>query len=185
MNARVGLLLIVLPGLITAQVVVEYAVGTSRAATTAVPAQKASPPTVGFVSNLPHTLRNPINSKPATPRVTAPSKPAARRAIAPPSRPQKPVKSQMLTIKLRPVAGAVQPQADPAWEDPSAIREAMEYGEILHRFGPPSLKLTTGPGEETLSYARKDLVVNAMLRNGKVANVQKTGGADRAVAEVP
>jgi hypothetical protein len=47
------------------------------------------------------------------------------------------------------------------------------------------LKLTTGPGEETLSYARKNLVVNAMLRDGKVATVQKTGGADQAAAKVP
>jgi hypothetical protein len=70
-------------------------------------------------------------------------------------------------------------------EDPSGIREAMEYDEILHRFGPPSLKLTTAPGEETLSYARKDLVVNVMLRNGKATTVQKTGGADQAVAKVP
>jgi hypothetical protein len=67
----------------------------------------------------------------------------------------------------------------------SGIQEAMEYGEILHRLGPPSLKLTTGPGEETLSYARKDLVVSAMLQNGKVATVQKTGGADQVVSKAP
>jgi len=68
----------------------------------------------------------------------------------------------------------MEPKPDPSLEDPSGIREAMEYSEILHRFGPPSLKLTSGPGEETLSYARKDLIVNAMLRNGKVATVQKS-----------
>lgn len=79
----------------------------------------------------------------------------------------------------------MEPKPDPPLEDPSGIREAMEYSEILHRFGPPSLKLTTGPDEETLSYSRKDLVVNAMLRNGKVASVRKTGGADQVVAKVP
>jgi hypothetical protein len=69
-------------------------------------------------------------------------------------------------------------------EDPSGIQEAMEYGEILHRFGLPSLKLTTGPGEETLSYARNGLVVSAMLRNGKVATVQRTGGTAQVAARV-
>jgi hypothetical protein len=68
-------------------------------------------------------------------------------------------------------------------EDPSGIKEAMEYGEIVHRFGPPSLKLTTGEGEETLTYARNNLVVNAMLRNGKVTTVQKTGEAAQAVSK--
>ena len=38
--------------------------------------------------------------------------------------------------------------------------------EVDHRFG-----------EETLNYMRKDVVVNAILRQGKVTNVQKTGGA--------
>jgi hypothetical protein len=67
-------------------------------------------------------------------------------------------------------------------EDPSGIQEAMDYSEVLHRFGPPSLKLTTGPGEETLSYARKDLVVNVMVQSGKVANVQKIARAGQSTA---
>jgi hypothetical protein len=84
------------------------------------------------------------------------------------------MKSLTLTFKKPSASGAVEPKADPALEDPSGIQVAMEYSEILHRFGPPSLKLTTGPGEETLSYARKNQVVNVTLRNGKAATVQKT-----------
>ena len=83
------------------------------------------------------------------------------------------------------VPDRVQPKADARLEDPSGIREAMEYGEILRRFGPPSLKLTNDPGEEMLSYARKDLVVNVMLRNGKVTTVHSTERADRAITTLP
>lgn len=186
MNARVGLLLVVLPGLVAAQAAVEYATGAGRAATTATPARKTGTAIVGFFGNLPRALQSSDKSKPAAQRVIVPSKPVARRAIAPQSRgPQKPVKSLNLTFKPHPVSGPMEAKAEPSLEDPSGIREAMEYGEILQRFGPPSLKLTTGPGEETLSYARKNLVVNAMLRDGKVATVQKTGGADQAAAKVP
>ena len=187
MNARAGLLLVVLPGLVAAQAAVQYATGVGRAATTAVPARKAGKVIVGGpFTNLTRALQNSDKSKPAARRAITPSKPAARRAITPQSRrPQKPVKSLTLTFKPQFGPGAIQPKADPWLEDPSGIQEAMEYGEILHRFGPPSLKLTTGPGEETLSYARKDLMVSAMLRNGKVATVQKTGGADQVVAKVP
>ncbi len=183
MNARVGLLLVVLPGLASAQAVVQYATGVGRAATTAAPAQKAGKTIVGPFTNLTRALQSSDKSKPAARRVITPSKPAARRVITPQSR-QKSGKSLNLVFKPQFVPGAMEPKADPSLEDPSGIREAMEYGEILHRFGPPSLKLTTGPGEEALSYARKDLVVNAMLRNGKVTTVQKTGGADQLVAKV-
>ena len=182
MNARVGLLLVVLPGLLAAQVAVEYATGAGRAATTAAPAQKVGKAVAGAITNLDRVLRNSQNPKPAAPRVTARSKSAARRATPPQSLRQTSGKSQTLIFKPTSVPGAIQPKADPRLEDPSGIRESMEYGEILRRFGPPSLKLTTAEGEETLTYARNDLVVNAMLRNGKVATVQKTGGAAQAAS---
>jgi|SRR5271157_138293 len=170
MNLRVALLLLVLPGLVAAQAVVEYATGAGRAATTAAPARKAGQAIAGTFTNLTRALQSSDKSKPVARPVPASAKPIARRAIAPRSRPLKPAKSLTLTF----TPAAMEPKPDPSLEDPSGIREAMEYSEILHRFGPPSLKLTSGPGEETLSYARKDLIVNAMLRNGKVATVQKS-----------
>jgi hypothetical protein len=62
-----------------------------------------------------------------------------------------------------------------SFEDPSGIQEGMGQEEVLRRFGPPSLKLTTGPGEETFSYSRNGGTVDATLRDGKVARVRKSG----------
>ena len=53
----------------------------------------------------------------------------------------------------------------------------MEYGEVTKRFGPPSLKLTTGPDQETLCYTKNDTNVDVTVRSGKVAAVQKTPAA--------
>jgi hypothetical protein len=168
MNVRVGLLLVVLPGLVTAQATVEYATGAAVAATATVPAQKAGKAIAGAFSNLNRVLQNADNSEPAAQRATTPQS----------RRPQQSAKAS--TPEPQSASGAIQAKEEPSFEDPSGIQEAMEYAEILHRFGPPSLKLTTGSGEETLNYVRKDVVVNAILRNGKVASVQKTGGADQS-----
>ena len=168
MNARVGLLLVVLPGLVAAQATVEYATGAAVAATAVVPAQKAGKAIAGTFSTLNRVLQNADNSEPAAQRATTPQS----------RRPQKPVKSS--APEPQSASAAIQPKEEPSFEDPSGIQEAMEYGEILHRFGPPSLKLPTGSGEEPLNYVRKDVVVNAILRNGKVTNVQKSGGADQS-----
>lgn len=168
MNVRVGLLLVVLPGLVAAQATVEYATGAAVAATATVPAQKAGKAIAGAFSNLNRVLQNADHSEPAAQRTTTPQS----------RRPQESAKSS--TPEPQSASGAIQPKEEPSFEDPSGIQEAMEYGEILHRFGPPSLKLTTGSGEETLNYMRKDVVVNAILRNGKVTNVQKTGGAGQS-----
>ena len=52
----------------------------------------------------------------------------------------------------------------------------MEYAEVTRRFGPPSLTLTTGPGQETLCYKSKDGNVDVAIQDGRVSAVQKTGG---------
>jgi len=47
------------------------------------------------------------------------------------------------------------------------------------------LKLTTGPGEETLCHTKKDLRVGVVVRDLEVTPVQKAGGADQSVAKAP
>ena len=173
MNARVGLLLVVLPGLVAGQAGVEYATGASRAATTAAPAQKAGKAIAGAFENLTRTLESSDNSNPA-----------ARGAATAPSRSSKASRKSQIGPRQA-GSGATQPKAELSFEYPSGIQESMEYDEILRRFGPPSMKLTTGPGEETLSYVRKDLVVDVMARNGKITSVRKTGGAVQAAAKAP
>jgi hypothetical protein len=94
-------------------------------------------------------------------------------------------------LRVAPAQQAVQgssstaPNAKASFEDPSGIQETMAYDEIVRRFGPPSAKVTAGPGQETLYYSRKDLAVAVTLKNGKVASVRKTGPAAQADAKAP
>ena len=169
MNARVGLLLVILPGLLDAQAGVEYATGAGRAASTAAPAQKAGKAIAGAFDSLNRTLQNSEGSKPATPSATPGPHRAKKAAI----------------VKTQPQTDVAEPKVDVSYEDPSGIQQGMEYDEIVGRFGPPSLKLTTGPGEEILYYTKKDLKVDTTMRNGKVTAVQKTRGVDQAAAKVP
>ena len=94
-------------------------------------------------------------------------------------------------LRVAPAQQAVQGSGLPApnpkasFEDPAGIQETMAYDEIVRRFGPPSAKVTAGPGQETLYYSRKDLAVAVTLQNGKVASVRKSGPAAQAAAKTP
>src|SRR5271157_3975868 len=110
MNLRVALLLLVLPGLVAAQAVVEYATGAGRAATTAAPARKAGQAIAGTFTNLTRALQSSDKPKPAVRPVPASAKPVARRAITPRSRPQKPAKSLTLTFKPQSAPAAMKPK---------------------------------------------------------------------------
>jgi len=158
MNARFAILLFAVPGMLAAQAMVENAMGVGRAATSTAPAQNAGKAIGEAFGSLSRTL-DPAEAKAggATP---AAARPAARSAKSTPARPQK---------------AAVEPEPEVTFEDPSGIQEGMEYAEIVRRFGPPSLKLTSGPGEETLSYARNNRNVGVTMHDGKVSSVQKAG----------
>jgi hypothetical protein len=53
----------------------------------------------------------------------------------------------------------------------------MAYDDVVRRFGPPAIGMTTAPGEQTLTYAKKGASFDVKVVNGKVSTVQKTGGA--------
>lgn len=177
MNARVGILLFALPGMLAAQAAVESAMGMGRAATSTVPAQKAGQAISRAFDGLGRAL------EPAGAKSTA-VKPAARSVKTTAAGPQKvaPKRAQPKVTSVsvfpppeHPVL-VPQPKPEVILEDPSGIEKGMEYAEIVRRFGPPSLTLTTGPGEETLCYAKKNASVDVTMHNGKVASVQKAGG---------
>jgi len=177
MNARVGILLFALPGMLAAQAVVESAMGVGRAATSTVPAQKAGQAIGRAFDGLGRTL------EPAGARSTA-VKPAARSVRTAPARPQRPAPTKaqpkVTSVSVFPPPEhpvlVLQPKPEVTLEDPAGIEKGMEYAEIVRRFGPPSLTLTTGPGEETLCYAKKKASVDVTMHNGKVASVQRAGG---------
>ena len=53
----------------------------------------------------------------------------------------------------------------------------MLYTDVMRRFGPPAITLTTAPDQQTLFYAKNGASFDVKVVNGKVAAVQKTGGA--------
>jgi hypothetical protein len=160
MNARTAILFIALPAAMAAQAMVENAMGVSRAATSAAPAKKAGEAIGAVLGGLGRTLES------ADPETASSKATPAKATLAKPT-PARPASAQ----------SAAETRTDEVtFEDPSGIQKGMEYAEMVRRFGPPSLTLTTGPGEETLSYARKNATVGVTVRNGKVASVQKAGG---------
>ena len=61
-----------------------------------------------------------------------------------------------------------------SYEDPAGIKEGMDYTEVLRRFGPPSMKMTSADGEQTLCYTRPDHSLDVQLRDGKVAAIRRS-----------
>ena len=162
MNLRIAILLIALPLSASAQAAVEAALGASRAATTTAPAQGLGKAISGAYDKLGRALQGPENDK-STGRSSAGS-PAVRPTRA-------------AAVKSLPVPS--EPKPEVTYEHPSGIQEGMDTRDVLTRFGPPSLKLTSG-SEETLCYAAKDgVTLDVTVRNGKVTAVQQTGGSTR------
>ena len=156
MNARLAMLLVVLPATLFAQATVEAAAGASRAATTVAPAQEIGKKITGAFDNLNRALQG--SGKPSSSAPGTTSSPAGARPSS---------------AAVGPRTSA--PKAGVSFEDPSGIQDGMEYAEVTRRFGPPLLKLTAGPDQETLCYTRKDMNIDVTVRSGKVTAVQKTG----------
>jgi hypothetical protein len=169
MNFHLGMLMFALPGIIAAQATAETAVGASRAATMTAPAQRAGKAIAGAFDSLNHTLQGQENSNSTTGRTATPSPTHSR--------------TKSGAVKQDSGSGVAQPKVETTNEDPSGIQEGMEYAQVEHRFGPPSLRITTSPGEEMLYYARKSVKVDVTVRDGKVAVVNRSGGVDSTPSE--
>jgi len=56
------------------------------------------------------------------------------------------------------------------YEDPSLIQPGLGYDQLIDRFGPPLMELTTGPGMKSLMYANLDGSTRTIeLQDDKVA----------------
>jgi len=154
--------------LASAQAAIEYAAGAAAAASTAGAAKSAGKSVAGALEKLNRTLDQGSSAEPET-AATAPRSKAAARRTTPAA------KAQRAATAAAPAAPAA--AAAPAFEDPWGIQEGMLYADVVRRFGPPSLALTTGPGEQTLSYMKNGASFDVKVSNGKVAAVPKSGGA--------
>ena len=57
------------------------------------------------------------------------------------------------------------------FEDPQKIPTGIQYGEMVRRFGPPSMKVVDGPARTTFSYTKVKTQVQVEVQNGRVVSV--------------
>jgi hypothetical protein len=69
------------------------------------------------------------------------------------------------------------------YEDARHIEAGIAYDELVRRFGPPSMAITTETGARTLSYAAREGYVSVEVENDKVVTV--AGGAPQSAAVAP
>ena len=148
------LLLFVSEATISAQAIVESALGASRAATTTAPARGLSDAAVGIFGSLDKVLKaaQGQESSSIASSTSRSGRPAASKAKTDPAEATKPA---------------------PVYEDPLGIRVGLGYDELIRRFGPPSMQITSGPDAKTLSYLTKNGFVQVECENGKVTSADK------------
>ena len=145
----VGLVIMASPALLPGQAMVEYGLATAGSGVMGAPGQRASRSIGGVFSNLTKTLDAAKEAQDIKPAAAVPPSGQAN-----------------ATAPAKPVLPAA------TYEDPAGIQKGMDRAELLRRFGEPSMQITTGGGEESLTYAVKDRRVEVELREGKVASVE-------------
>jgi hypothetical protein len=69
-----------------------------------------------------------------------------------------------------------------SYEDPAGIKEGMDYAEVVRRFGPPSMKMSSSDaGGEAQCYSRSDRDLDVQLRDGKVVSIGRTSASTGTV----
>lgn len=173
MVPRIVGLLAILPALLAAQAITESVIGSAKSAATTAPAADAAGKAIGGAfDKIGRILNNPIGNTAGPEQKTA--KPAQ-------VRPRTASKAAANSGAVRRRQAASEPPAPTVtYEDPAGIQQGMEYDEVMRRFGPPAMKITSGPGDELLSYVKNGQSFDVQTRSGKVTAIQKAGGADPA-----
>ena len=155
------------PAMLSGQAFVEYGLATAGSGIAGAPAQRANRSIGGVFSNLEKTLgaaKEMTAPAPAIP-ATAGAQAARQPAIPAPTGAQA-TAQPAIAAPAKPAAPAV------VYEDPAGIREGMDRADLIRRFGEPAMRVTTGAGRESLTYAAKGRSVEVEMRDGKVASVQ-------------
>lgn len=152
--------LLLFDGLAAGQGMTEYGLGAAGAAGGA----------KGVGGGIAGALGNLEKALPSDKSVTRPAAPEA-------SRPSAGAKTKPTPAAKRvgPPALAAPAAASPApkYEDPIQIQVGMGYEELLRRFGPPAMEVTSGPSSKTLIYQSKDGSVHVDFLDDKVTAAQK------------
>jgi hypothetical protein len=147
-------LLALYPHAASAQAMVENALGAGRAATSTAPMKGIG----GTLNNLEKTLNKTLNGAETAPATLS----------APETRTTAPAQNVRTATLAAPVAMA------PAvhYEDPKLIVPGTAYNELLRRFGPAALEITTSSDAKTLSYMSREGSLQVELIDGKVSEIQ-------------
>lgn len=148
-----------------AQAAVEYGLGAGRAATTTAPARNLGKQIGGVWDSLDKAAKSgdsqapsPVKSSTASKRSTTASRAGRKTA------------SNAASQALH-------------YEDARQIEAGITHAELVRRFGPPSMEITTRPGARTLSYAAREGTVSVEVENNKVVTVAV--GAPHSAAVAP
>ena len=139
-----------LPGTATGQAVVEAGLGAARAATTTGPAKGVGKSMSGLSVTLDKLLKQ---GQPVS--IEQPAATTAKQAAQTPS-----------------IPATASPAPAPNWEDPGAVEPGLGYEELVRRFGPPAMAITSS-AERFLTYRGKDAVFQLKVRDGMVASIDR------------
>ena len=134
-------------GIAYGQATVEAGLGAARAATSTAPAKGLGKSMSGLAGSLDKALKA---TPPKTPS-TAVDTPSANAPSAAP---------------------ATAPAHAPNWEDPAGIELGLSYEDLVRRFGPSAMSITSGT-EKSLSYPGKAGTFQVTVQDGKVASIAK------------
>ena len=137
------------------QASVEYGLGAARGATTLAPAGNIGK----ALSGLAGSLNEPAKAAESS---------GARSSTVAPSR--QTVKTLSSSASPSPQAPAPPPPPAPNWEDPAGIQAGLGYAELVRRFGPPAIQITTEDGR-LLTYSGKDGSFQLEVQGEKVTSV--------------
>ena len=154
-----------------AQAAAEYGLGAGQAATTGATARKLGT----SLSDLFGTASKGVQQDQVRDE-PAPSAPGV--AAHKPTRTVRPKRSTALVTK-KPAASAPSPATQeatqpspvppaPRYEDPPKIQAGIGYDELVRRFGPPSMSITTGPNRSMLLYSSGGTSYQVEVEDGKV-----------------
>jgi hypothetical protein len=76
------------------------------------------------------------------------------------------------TVRMSPASTVKAPAAASNWEDAGGIETGLGYAELVRRFGPPAMSITSETGT-SLTYTGKAGMFQLEVRDGKVASVEK------------
>ena len=132
-------------GVAYGQAAVEAGLGAARAATTTAPAKGLGKSMSGLAGSLDKALK------------AAPSKAESTVANTP---------------SVNAPSAAPVPAPVASWEDPGGIEPGLSYEDLVRRFGPSAMSITSGT-EKLLTYPGKDGMFQVKVQDGKVASIAK------------